>query len=96
MVKRPLIVATLGLLLVVVISAASANDGTFASEVLSRLTAERRTRLGRVSAEGKHRNHHLDARLARTGAGYEIEVVEPHGRFGRVRAPASSLGGGAA
>ena len=39
-VKRHIIVDTLGLLLVVVVSAASADDGTYAPEVLRRLTAE--------------------------------------------------------
>ena len=39
-VKRHIVVDTLGLLLVAVVSAASADDGTFAPEVLSRLTAE--------------------------------------------------------
>jgi putative transposase len=39
-VKRHIIVDTLGLLLVVVVSAASADDGTYAPEVLGELTAE--------------------------------------------------------
>ena len=43
--KRHIVVDTLGLLLVVVVSAASADDGTFAPEVLGRLTAEHRSRL---------------------------------------------------
>src|SRR6516162_10841143 len=47
-VKRHIIVDTLGLLLVVVVSAASADDGTFAPEVLGRLTAEQRSRLGLI------------------------------------------------
>ena len=38
--KRHIIVDTLGLLLVVVVTAASADDGTVAPEVLGRLTAE--------------------------------------------------------
>ena len=49
-VKRHIVVDTLGLLLV---SAASADDGTFAPEVLRRLTAEHRTRLELVWADGK-------------------------------------------
>src|SRR6516165_9405257 len=43
-VKRHIIVDTLGLLLVVVVSAASADDGTLAPEVLARLTAGHRSR----------------------------------------------------
>jgi putative transposase len=84
-VKRHIVVDTLGLLLVVVISAASADDGTFAPEVLGRLTAEHRTRLGLVWADGKYHNHHLNRWLARSEAGYRIEVVSrPAGAKGFV------------
>src|SRR5262245_61261000 len=84
--KRHVIVDTLGLLLVVVVSAASADDGTFAPEVLSRLTAERRSRLERLWADGKDRNHHPDGWLWRPEAGYTIEVVpRPPGSKGFVR-----------
>src|SRR3954464_13711615 len=69
-VKRHIVVDTLGLLLVVVISAASADDGTFAPQVLSRLTAEHRTRLELLRADSKYHNHHLDGWLKRHGAGY--------------------------
>src|SRR4051812_9633984 len=49
-VKRHIMVDTLGLLLVVVVSAASADDGTYAPEVLRRLTAEQAVRLKEVRA----------------------------------------------
>src|SRR6187200_2304259 len=58
--KRHIIVDTLGLLLVVVVSAASADDGTFAPEVLRRLTTEHRSRLELIWADGKYRNRRLD------------------------------------
>ena len=84
-VKRHIIVDTLGLLLVVVVSAASADDGTFAPEVLGRLTAEQRSRLGLIWADGKYRKHHLDGWLKRAGGGYTIEVVSrPAGSKGFV------------
>jgi putative transposase len=84
-VKRHIVVDALGLLLVVVISAASADGGTFAPEVLGRLTAEHRTRLGLVWADGKYHNHHLNRWLARSEAGYRIEVVSrPAGAKGFV------------
>jgi putative transposase len=83
--KRHIIVDTLGLLLVVAVSAASADDGTFAPEVLGRLTAEHRSRLGLLWADGKYRNHHLDAWRKQSGAGYVIEVVSrPAGAKGFV------------
>ena len=74
---------TLGLLLVVLVTVASADDGTIAPEVLSRLTAEHCTRLAKLWADGKYHNHHLDGWLEETQAGYVIEVVErPPGVWG--------------
>ncbi len=87
-VKRHIVVDTLGLLLVVVVSAASADDGTFAPEVLRRLTAEHRARLELVWADGKYRNHRLDRWMAKSEVGYRIEVVgRPAGSKGFVRLP---------
>jgi putative transposase len=86
--KRHILVDKLGLLLVVVVSVASADDGTFAPEVLSRLTEEHLSRLTNIWADGKYRNHALNAWLVQTGAGYEIEVVSrPAGSVGLVRLP---------
>jgi putative transposase len=83
--KRHIIVDTLGLLLVAVVSAASADDGTFASQVLGRLTTEHRSRLDKVWADGKYHNHQLSGWLEETGAGYKIEVVNrPAGTKGFV------------
>jgi putative transposase len=81
-------VDTLGLLLVVVVSAASADDGTFAPEVLGRLTAEHRARLKLVWADGKYHNRRLERWLAKSGVGYRIEVVgRPAGSKGFVKRP---------
>ena len=86
--KRHIIVDTLGLLLVVLVTVASADDGTIAPEVLSQLTAEHGTRLAKLWADGKYRNHHLDSWLKETQAGYVIEVVErPPGSVGYVKLP---------
>jgi putative transposase len=86
--KRHLIVDTLGLLLVVVVTVASADDGTIAPEVLGRLTAEHRTRLELLWADSKYHNHHLNGWLVETKAGYRIEVVSrPPGSKGYVKLP---------
>jgi putative transposase len=67
---------------------ASADDGTFAPEVLSRLTAEHQSRLKSVWADSKDRNHHLAAWLVPTRAGDVIEVVSrPAGSVGFVKQP---------
>jgi putative transposase len=87
-VKRHIVVDTLGLLLVVAVSAASADDGTYAPEVLRRLSAEQTARLKEVRADGKYRNHHFDAYLEDSRAGYRIVLVErPDGSTGWVRLP---------
>jgi putative transposase len=86
--KRHIIVDKLGLLLVVVVSVASADDGTFAPEVLGRLTTEHRSRLKSLWADGKYRNHHLNDWLLEEKVGYAIEVVgRPAGSVGFVEQP---------
>jgi putative transposase len=86
--KRHILVDKLGLLLVVVVSVASADDGTFAPQVLGRLTAEHQTRLKNIWADGKYRNHSLDGWLKETRAGYVVEVVgRPLGSKGFVEQP---------
>jgi putative transposase len=86
--KRHILVDQLGLLLVVLVTVASADDGTIAPEVLGRLTAEHRTRLRSIWADGKYRNHHLADWLVRTEAGYVVEVVNrPLGSVGFVKQP---------
>jgi putative transposase len=86
--KRHIIVDTLGLLLIVVVSVASADDGTFAPEVLGRLTAEHLTRLEKLWADGKYHNHSLNGWLVKTKARYVIEVIgRPAGSVGYVKLP---------
>jgi putative transposase len=87
-VKRHIVVDTLGLLLVAVVSAASADDGTFAPEVLSRLTAEQTGRLELVWGDSKYHNHRLYGYLEDSEAGYRIEVIgRPEGSVGFVKLP---------
>jgi putative transposase len=86
--KRHIIVDKLGLLIVVVVSVASADDGTFAPHVLAELTAEHRSRLTNIWADSKYRNHHLADWLVKTEAGYVVEVVSrPFGSVGFVKQP---------
>lgn len=86
--KRHIVVDTLGLLLVVVVSAASADDGTYAPEVLGRLTEEHRSRLELVWADSKYRNHALESWMSSERVGYRVEVVSrPPGSEGFVPLP---------
>lgn len=74
--KRHLIVDTMGLLLVVLVTPANADDGTTAPEVLKRLTAEHRSRLDEVRGDGKYNNRTLDRYLAVEEARYRVTVVK--------------------
>jgi len=86
--KRHILVDKLGLLVVVLVSVASEDDGTFAPNVLAQLTAEHLTRLKSIWADGKYRNHHLNDWLIKTKVGYKIEVVSrPLGSVGFVKQP---------
>ena len=74
-VKRHFVVDTLGLLVAVVVTAASADDGTFAPEVLARLTPEHTSRLEVLWGDNKYHNHHLNGWLAENEARYRVQVV---------------------
>src|SRR5215213_4941728 len=86
--KRHIIVDTLGLLLVVLVTVASADDGTTAPLVLGRLTAEHQSRLELLWADSKYHNHHLEGWMVEHQVGYRIEVVSrPPGSVGYVKLP---------
>lgn len=87
-VKRHIIVDTLGLLLVVVVTAASCDDGTSAPVALGRLTAEHLTRLKIIWGDGKYNNRSLDRWLTANGVPYEVDVVgRPPGSKGFATLP---------
>jgi putative transposase len=86
--KRHIIVDTLGLLLVVLVTVASADDGTTAPLVLGRLTAEHQSRLELLWADSKYHNHSLEGWMVEHKVGYRIEVVRrPPGSEGYVKLP---------
>ena len=93
--KRHIVVDTLGLLLVVVVTAASADDGTIAPEVLGRLTAEHRTRLEMIWADGKYHNRHLRRLASRDEGRIRDRGGRPPGGERRVCEAAEAVGGGA-
>jgi len=74
--KRHIIVDTLGLLLAVLVTAAAADDGTAAPQVLAKLDAHTHPRLALLWADHKYDNRTLDRWLAEQKVGYRIEVVE--------------------
>jgi putative transposase len=72
--KRHIVVDTLGLLLAVVVTAASADDGTSAPQVLGKLSKESYPRLAKLWADNKYHNHELSRWVSEHGW-YVIEVV---------------------
>lgn len=86
--KRHIVVDKLGLLLVVAVTVASADDGTIAPRVLDQLTAEHQSRLKIVLGDSKYHNHSLEEWLAESGVGYDVQVVSrPPGSVGLVKQP---------
>jgi putative transposase len=86
--KRHMVVDSLGLLLVVLVTAASADDGATAPHLLGQLDRHRYPRLETIWGDAKYRNHELDAWLSRTRARFRVAVVErPAGSEGFVKLP---------
>ena len=71
--KRHLVVDTLGLLLAVTVTAAGADDGTAAPQVLGKLDQESCPRLKKLWGDNKYNNRALDAWVSEHGW-YVIEV----------------------
>ena len=80
--KRHIVTDTLGLLLVVLVTAANRDDGTTAPRLLTELRADEFPRLAVVWADAKYRNDALDAWLAGQGR-LRVEVTSrPDGAKG--------------
>jgi putative transposase len=80
--KRHIVTDTLGLLLVVLVTAANRDDGAVASEVLTELHADEFPRLSVIWADTKYRNDGLDAWLG-TQDRLRVEVTsKPEGQKG--------------
>jgi putative transposase len=86
--KRHMVVDSLGLLMAVVVTGASADDGATAPRLLGQLDRHRFPRLETVWGDAKYRNHDLAAWLERTRARFRVAVVErPEGSAGFVKLP---------
>ena len=84
--KRHIVVDTLGLLMAVVVTAASLDDGRAAPAVLGQLDQERFPRLRKLWGDQKYRNHVLNQWLSNKP--FEIEVKDrPAGARGFVLLP---------
>jgi putative transposase len=72
--KRHLLVDTLGLLLVVVVTAANLDDGAVASRVMAKLDPVAYPRLAAVFADRKYHNHAFERWLASERPGVRLEI----------------------
>ena len=86
--KRHLVVDSLGLLMVVMVSSAKADDGTIAPEVLKRLTPAHTSRLDEIRGDSKYKNNALKRYCDAARVRYQITVIErPAGAKGLVHLP---------
>lgn len=86
--KRHLIVDSMGLLMVVLVTAANLDDGTTAPKVLAKLSPTHLTRLDEMRGDGKYNNRSLDRYLVKSEAKYKLTVVErPKDAVGLVHLP---------
>jgi putative transposase len=78
--KRHIVVDTLGLLLAVTVTAGNLDDGTYAPQVLEKLTADKYPRLKKIFGDHKYRNQTLDRWMATHQVPYELEIaMKPEG-----------------
>jgi putative transposase len=73
--KRHIVVDTLGLLLAVTVTAGNLDDGTYASKVLEKVTADKFPRLKKIFGDNKYRNKTLQSWMEENQAPYEIEIA---------------------
>jgi putative transposase len=78
--KRHILVDTLGLLLVVVVTAGNLDDGTYASVVLGKLNMAHYPRLKKIFGDHKYRNNTLEEWLSSNKMPYQMEIsTKPEG-----------------
>lgn len=73
--KRHLVVDSLGLLMAVLVTAANADDGTTAPQVLGQLPRAEYPRLEKVYADQKYHNHTLRDWMEDERVPYRLEIV---------------------
>jgi putative transposase len=75
--KRHLLVDTLGLVVAVLVTAASVDDGVAAPKLLAQVSSDKLPRLQTIFGDRKYHNHQLDAWLKEHRPGWHIEVKLP-------------------
>jgi len=81
--KRHLLVDTLGLLIAVLITAASLDDGAAAPQLLAKVSPQEFPRLETIFGDSKYHNHQLAAWMSANRPDWRIEVkLRPEGTKG--------------
>lgn len=81
--KRHIVVDTLGLLIVVAVTAANLDDGTHAEQALGRIDPAAFPRLKVIFADNKYNNKTLDAWMEENKVPYRIQIgTKPEGEEG--------------
>jgi putative transposase len=75
--KRHLLVDTLGLVVAVLVTAASVDDGVAAPQLLARVSPDEFPRLQTIFGDRKYHNHELHAWIKKHRPGWRIEVKLP-------------------
>src|SRR4051795_8056773 len=85
--KRHIVVDSMGLLLAVLVTAASVDDGVAATELFARLDGQPISRVRRMFGDSKYHNHDLNAWVGEN-ADYKMVIVRrPEGKKGWVKLP---------
>ena len=85
--KRHIVVDSAGLLLAVLVTAASVDDATAAQELFSRLEGQPVGKVARVFADNKYHNHALYAWVGANAQWDLVVVRRPDGQKGWVKLP---------
>lgn len=81
--KRHIVVDTLGLLMVVAVTSANLDDGTYASEALQQLCPKTYPRLKVIFADNKYNNKTLERWMSDNQVPYQIQIAsKPEGEEG--------------
>ena len=85
--KRHIVVDSMGLLLAVLVTAASVDDGVAATELFARLDGQPISRVRRMFGDSKYHNHDLNAWVGENAAYRMVIVRRPEGKKGWVKLP---------
>ena len=85
--KRPIVVDSMGLLMGVLVTAASVDDATATAEVFARLEGQPMSQVRRMFADSKYHNYKL-YEWVKANAGYRMRIISrPEGSKGWVQLP---------